>query len=207
VLEAKTQPRAAVPQEKQNFPTPNRSPIQAALAVVLVEPLRLRPALAPRLPRADTELRLVLPRLPALRDFACADRDFDARIPLLLRREVFPRDVRVPVSPLRPLLADARLPRALLLRVEAEREELRPEPSPLRAVVFLREERPSLRFWLRELDEARRDLLPDFELLEDACRDRLPDFELLLPALRALLRESREALRCPRSVCVWFAVS
>jgi hypothetical protein len=206
VVSAKTQAGAAVPQEKQNFPTPNRSPIQAALAVVLVEPLRLRPALEPRLPRADTELWLLFPRLPALRDLACVD--FDARIPLLLRREVFPRDVRVPVSPLRPLLADACLPRVLLPRVDAEREELRPEPSPLRAVVFLREERPSLRFWLLELvEDARRDLLPEFELLEDARRDRLPEFELLLPAPRALLREARDAVRCPRSPSAWFAVS
>jgi hypothetical protein len=205
---APPQTGAAVPQEKQNFPIPNRSPNQAALAVVRVEPLRLRPALAPRLPRADTELRLLLPRLSALCDFACVDRDLDARLPLLLRREVFPRDVRVPVSPLRPLLADARLPRVLLPRVDAEREELRPEPSPLRAVVFLREERPSLRFWLLELvEEARRDLLPEFELLEDARRDLLPEFEPLLLAPRALLREARDALRCPRSPSAWFAVS
>jgi hypothetical protein len=129
-----------------------------------------------------------------LRDFACVERDFDARIPPLLRREVFPRDVRVPVSPLRPLLADARLPRVLLLRVEAEREELRPEPSPLRAVVFLRDDRPSLRFWLRDLVEA-------------AWRDMLPELAVRVPPLRAPLREPRDALRCPRSLCAWFAVS
>jgi hypothetical protein len=64
----------------------------------------------------------------------------------------------------------------LVLRVEAEREELRPEPSPLRAVVFLREERPSLRFWLRELvDVVLRDLLPELAV-----------------------RGPRDALRCPR---------
>jgi hypothetical protein len=180
---------AAVPQEKTSTIL-NRPSTQAAFAVVREEPLRLRPALAARLPREDAELRLLLARLAALRDFACAERDFDARIPLLLRREVFPRDVRVPLSPLRPLLAEARLPRVLLLRVDAEREDLRPEPSPLRSVVFLREERPSLRFWFRELVEA-------------VLRDLLPEFEL-----RALLlRESRDALRCPRSLCAWFAVS
>jgi len=181
----KTQPRAAVPQEKTST-IPNRRSTQAAFfAVVREEPPRLLPALAARLPRADTEPRVLLPRLPALRDFACVERDFDARIPLLPRREVFPRDVRVPVSPLRPLLADARLPRVLLLRVEAEREELRPEPSPVRAVVFLCEERPSFRFWLRERAEA-------------AFRDVLPELALRVLALRTLLREPRDALRCPR---------
>jgi hypothetical protein len=174
-----------VPQEKTST-IPNRRSTQAAFfAVVREEPPRLLPALAARLPRADTEPRVLLPRLPALLDFACVERDFDARIPLLPRREVFPRDVRVPVSPLRPLLADARLPRVLLLRVEAEREELRPEPSPLRAVVFLREERPSVRFWLRDLVEA-------------VWRDLLPELAVRVPPLRALLREPRDALRCPR---------
>jgi hypothetical protein len=180
-----------VPQEKTSTIL-NRPSTQAAFAVVREEPLRLRPALAARLPREDAELRLLLARLAALRDFACVERDFDARIPPLLRREVFPRDVRVPVSPLRPLPAEARLPR-VLLRVEAERE-LRPEPSPLRAVVLLREERPSLRFWLREL-------------VDVVLRDLLPELKLRVLLLRAPLREPRDALRCPRSLCAWFAVS
>jgi hypothetical protein len=179
---------AAVPREKTSTIL-NRPSTQAAFAVVREEPLRLRPALAARLPREDAELRLLLARLAALRDFACAERDFDGRIPLLLRRVV-----RVPLSPLRPLLAEARLPRVLLLRVDAEREDLRPEPSPVRAVVFLREERPSLRFWFRELVEA-------------VLRDLLREFELRALLLRALLREPRDALRCPRSLCAWFAVS
>jgi hypothetical protein len=178
---------AAVPQEKTSTIL-NRPSTQAAFAVVREEPLRLRPALAARLPREDAELRLLLARLPALRDFVCAERDFDARIPLLRRRDVFPRDVRVPFSPLRPLLAEARLPRVLLLRVDAEREDLRPKPSPLRAVVPLREERPSLRFLLRELVEA-------------VLRDLLREFELRVLLLRAPLREPRDALRCPRSLC------
>jgi hypothetical protein len=80
------------------------------------------------------------------RDPAWTDRDFDVRIPLLLRRVLLAREVRVPVSLARPDLDALRFARAPLLRVAAEREELRPRLSLARAVVLLREERPSLRF-------------------------------------------------------------
>jgi hypothetical protein len=56
------------------------------------------------------------------------------------------REVRVPVSAARPEREELRFPRALVLREEADREELRPRLSPARAVVLRREDRPSLRF-------------------------------------------------------------
>ncbi|HVH85332.1 MAG TPA: hypothetical protein VM912_01310 [Terriglobales bacterium] len=89
-------------------------------------------------------------RLDLELDLPCAEPDFDVRIPALVLRELLPRDVRVPVSLARPEREELRFARALLLRVDADRDELRPLPSPARAVVFLSEERPSLRFWLRE---------------------------------------------------------
>ncbi|HKT25360.1 MAG TPA: hypothetical protein VJR04_12200 [Terriglobales bacterium] len=70
------------------------------------------------------------------------------------------REVRVPVSAARPEREELCFPRTLVLREEADREELRPPLSPARAVVFRREERPSLRFWLRDrVDLAERELL------------------------------------------------
>lgn len=89
-------------------------------------------------------------RLDLELDLPCAERDFDVRIPALVLRELLPRDVRVPVSLARPEREELRFARALLRRVDADRDELRALPSPARAVVFLLEERPSPRFWLRE---------------------------------------------------------
>lgn len=83
------------------------------------------------------------------RDLACGARDFELRIPLLPDRLLLAREVRVPVSLARPERDALRFARAPLLRVEADREELRPRLSLARAVVFRREERPSLRFWFR----------------------------------------------------------
>ena len=78
-----------------------------------------------------------------------------------LRRLLPAREMRVPVSLARPERDELRFARALLVREEADREELRPRLSPARAVVFRREERPSLRFWLRErVDLPERALLP-----------------------------------------------
>ena len=81
-----------------------------------------------------------------VRDPACAARDFEVLIPLLRRRVLLAREVRVPVSAAPPEREELRFPRALLGRDDAEREELRPRPSTARAVVFRREERPSVRF-------------------------------------------------------------
>jgi len=67
-------------------------------------------------------------------------------MPLPVRRVLLAREVRVPVSLARPVREELRFDRALLVREEADREELRPRLSPARWVVFLREERPSLRF-------------------------------------------------------------
>lgn len=76
----------------------------------------------------------------------CAARDFEVLIPLLPRRVLLAREVRVPLSLARPERDELRFPRALLVREEAERVELRPRPPPARAVVFRGDDRPSLRF-------------------------------------------------------------
>ena len=80
------------------------------------------------------------------RERPCAARVLELRIPLPVRRVLLAREVRVPVSFARPAREELRLPRALLVREDADREELRPRLSPARAVVFRPEERPSLRF-------------------------------------------------------------
>jgi len=83
--------------------------------------------------------------LPLERDLLFVARLFELRAPLLPARDVLRREVRVPVSLARPCFDELRFVRVPALRVDAEREELRPLPAADRAVVFLREERPSLR--------------------------------------------------------------
>jgi hypothetical protein len=95
-----------------------------------------------RFPEARLELRLPLKGVEEpLR--------LDVLIPPLLRLDVLPREVRVPVSPARPSCLDDRFERELLLRVDADREELRTAPSPLRAVVLAPEDLPSARLGFR----------------------------------------------------------
>lgn len=102
-------------------------------------------------------------------------------MPLLRLREVLPREARDPVSPERSRDDELRFARALLLRVEAERERELP--------LFARE--------LRELLE------PDERLREPEV-DRERDCELRFPFRE---RELRSALRCERPDWASLAVS
>jgi hypothetical protein len=85
-------------------------------------------------------------------EVAARDERFpaDVVVPRLPERALLPRDVREPVSRTRPCFDELRRERELLARVDAAREELRPAVSELRDVVLRSEDRPSLRFWLRD---------------------------------------------------------
>jgi len=115
--------------------------------------------------------------LAFVRDPACAARDFEVLILPLRRRVLLAGEVRVPVSLARPEREELRFARGLLVPEEADREELRPRLSPARAVVFRRNERPSLRFWLRDrVDLLERELL---DALLRALLDAVRDFEVV----------------------------